>query len=598
MVALKRLVIAAAAVLLAACSSGGGSTGGGNSPPPPPPPATVPTGLSGSAPDSTSVRLSWTASSAFTSFHIFRNDVEIATTTSTTYTDTGLSASTAYRYFLRGETATGLSGASSTITVTTPNMLTLSLAQLIDPAAHSYIMVRDVEFDAAGNLFITGGAFSANFPTTAGAYDRTFASGGSSTGTAGPSDAFVMKVSRTGQVIWSTLIGGPNYDRAYALELASDGGVIIAGRAGEGFPTTAGVIQPAFAGDASPNSLYGKQDGFIAKLSADGSALLWSTYLGDAQSGLLRDVAVDGNNKVYVAGAGFADFPHVTANAVQPTARGAFDLVYARLSANASTLEYGTFLGGTEPSGATPGTPSIWVTPGREVYVAIEEGGSGAPTTSNAYQRNNAGGDDFLIARFSATDQLVYATYLGGSGNEDLETHNIAVDGSGRLAIASASASTNYPTTPFAYQPLYGGGSYDGVISILSADGSSLAASTYLGGSGREDFQGVEFAPDGLLYISGGTRSSGLKTTSNAFAANFSGVEDAIIAGFTGDLRGAPYISYFGGSDEDISRALDIASDGAIAFGGHTVSPNFPVAAGGSTAPNGAYTGWFSVLTP
>jgi len=135
-------------------------------------------------------------------------------------------------------------------------------------------------------------------------------------------------------------------------------------------------------------------------------------------------------------------------------------------------------------------------------------------------------------------------------------------------------------------------------VSILSADGSSLAASTYLGGSGREDLQGVEFSPDGLLYVSGGTQSASLKTTINAFRQNFSGVMDAFLAGLTTDLRGAAYLSYFGGTDEDISRALDIASDGAIALGGHTISPNFPVTGGGSTAPNGAFTGWWALLTP
>jgi hypothetical protein len=150
------------------------------------------------------------------------------------------------------------------------------------------------------------------------------------------------------------------------------------------------------------------------------------------------------------------------------------------------------------------------VTSNRNAYVVIEEGGSGAPTTSNAYRQNNSGGKDFLVARFSPTDQLVFATYLGGSSDEHLETHNIAVDGAGRVAVASISGSSNYPVTSGAYQTLYGGGANDGVVSIISADGSSLVASTFIGSPGTEDIQGVEFAPDGLLYFSGGTHSSGL----------------------------------------------------------------------------------------
>src|SRR5690606_19845435 len=141
-------------------------------------------------------------------------------------------------------------------------------------------------------------------------------------GSAGPSDVFVMKFNRAGALIWSTLIGGPNYDRAYGIEIAPDGGVIVAGRAGEGFPTTAGVVQPAFAGDSNANNLYGKQDGFIAKLSADGSTLLWSTYFGEANRGYIRDVGVDSNNKVYIAGPFFGGLAHITPGAVQLTPNG------------------------------------------------------------------------------------------------------------------------------------------------------------------------------------------------------------------------------------------------------------------------------------
>jgi hypothetical protein len=591
------LAAAFAFLLISACSGGGASSGPGPTPAPPAPPS----GFAASAVGNTSVTLGWTASSSFASYRIFRNNVEIGTSTGSSFTDTGLAPGTSYQYFVRGVTSGGvLSTASPTITVTTTGGANaLTLAQLVDPAARSFMMVRDIEFDAAGNIFVAGGAFSANFPTTAGAYDRTFGSGGSSTGSNGPADAFVMKFNRSGQLLWSTLVGGPNHDRAYGLEIAPDGGVVIAGRAGEGFPTTAGVIQPTFAGDTAPNGAYGKQDGFVAKLSADGSTLLWSTYFGSSKSGFLRDVGVDANNKVYVAGAMFAGVAHITANALQQTPKGQHDLVYARLNPTATAVEYATYIGGNEPAGETQGTPSIFVTPARDVYLAIEEGGNGAPTTPGAFQANNAGGVDFLIAKFSPADQLVYATYLGGAGDEDLETHNIAVDSAGRLALGSISSSTNYPVTSGAFRQTYGGGVNDGVVSILSASGSALAASTYFGGNGTEDLQGVEFAPNGLLYFSGGTGSSGISTSSGAFQTNFAGGTDAFLAGMATDLKTMPFFSYLGGTDLESARAMDVGADGAIAFGGVTQSPNFPVLAGGSTAPNGgATTGWFALKTP
>lgn len=581
-----------AAVFLFGCSSGSSSPPSGG--------PSTPTNLTGSAPTGTTASLSWTGGAPFTGYRVYRNDVQIGTTTSTTFTDTGLNAVTAYRYFVRGETASGLSGASNTITVTTPNMLSLSLSKLLDPAMRSAMLVRDIEFDAAGNIFVTGGAYSTNFPTTPGAYDRTFASGGASTGSAGPSDVFVMKFNRAGALIWSTLIGGPNYDRAYGIEIAPDGGVIVAGRAGEGFPTTAGVVQPAFAGDSNANNLYGKQDGFIAKLSADGSTLLWSTYFGEANRGYIRDVGVDSNNKVYIAGPFFGGLAHITPGAVQLTPNGSSDLVYARLSANGATVEYATYLGGNEGAGNMAGPPSIIVTANRNVYLAVPENGGGAPTTPNAFQRNNAGGADLLLARFDASDSLVYATYLGGSGVEDIETHNIAVDSAGRLAISGSSSSSNYPTKIDSYQPSFGGGSTDAVVSILSADGSSLVASTYIGGAGNENVQGIKFAPDGLLFASGETSTASLRTTSNAAQKNAAGGVDAFLIALLPSLKGAPYLSYFGGSGDDSARALDIAADGAVGVAVNTRSPNFPVTGGGSTAPNpgSAQTGVWSLLVP
>lgn len=113
-------------------------------------------------------------------------------------------------------------------------------------------------------------------------------------------DVFVTKLSPDGDLIWSTYLGGPNYDRAYAVEVDSKGDVYVAGRAGEGFPVTFGVVQEKFGGDNDANTLYGKQDGFISKISADGSKLIWSTYFGGFGRGFIRDIDIDVNGRVYV----------------------------------------------------------------------------------------------------------------------------------------------------------------------------------------------------------------------------------------------------------------------------------------------------------
>ncbi len=113
---------------------------------------------------------------------------------------------------------------------------------------------RAVAVDAEGNIYVSGGTSSPDFPTTPGAYSRKFDGSGTSAGNSGPVDAYVTKLTADGKMVWSTLVGGPNHDRTYSIRVDRKGCVYIAGPAGEGFPTTPGVVQEKFAGDTHPPS--------------------------------------------------------------------------------------------------------------------------------------------------------------------------------------------------------------------------------------------------------------------------------------------------------------------------------------------------------
>ena len=132
---------------------------------------------------------------------------------------------------------------------------------------------RDICTDSDGNIYVVGGTASCDFPTSPGAYDRTFDVAGKQIGPAGLCDAFVMKFSPDGKLIWSTLLGGPNYDRAYAVEIDRKGDVYVAGRAGQGFPVSEGAFQKEYGGSRY-NGFYGSENGFVAKLSPDGNKLM------------------------------------------------------------------------------------------------------------------------------------------------------------------------------------------------------------------------------------------------------------------------------------------------------------------------------------
>lgn len=482
-----------------------------------------------------------------------------------------------------------------------PSPSGLTFSTLLDGASGSgYEMARGVAIDAQGNIYLAGGTTAPDFPTTAGAYDRTFGGGGSAVGSQGPSDAFVVKMAPDGRIIWSTFIGGPNYDRAYVVRVGADGSVYVAGRAGPGFPTTAGVIQSNFAGDSAPNSAYGQQDGFVAKLSADGSRLIWSTFVGDAGSAFLRDMDIDAQGRAYlaVADVSLPMAAFITSNAWQKTIQDGLDGAYVRLSADAATVEYGTYFGGSPGyQGRSTGVASIRVDPNGSVVVASLDKGPNIATTSGCYQPRNAGGADMIVMKFSPGDQIAFATYLGGSRDEDIETHVLAIDNAGRIYVTGATLSADYPVTPNVFQWRFGG-QVDTFVSVLSTDGSRLLSSTLLGGSGDESVQGISVVHrNGVadaVVISGSTSSSGLAATAGAPQTSLAGGLDAFVAVLSSDLSSIRYFTFLGGSAEDSAGDSAVTPDGSnIYVGGYTLSSGFPTTSGAIDSHlDGTYAAW------
>jgi len=490
-------------------------------------------------------------------------------------------------------------------TPTPTGAFSLFYSTLLDGASGTtYEMTRGMAIDAQGNIYVTGGTTAADFPTTAGAYSRTFGgnAGGSPTavGAQGPGDVFVVKMSPAGKILWSTLLGGPNYDRAYAIRVGSDGSVYVAGRAGPGFPTTTGVVQPSFAGDNGPTNEYGKQDGFVSKLSADGSTLLWSTYIGDSDGAIIRDIDVDSQGRTYI---GLTQITQpipslITTNAWQRTMQDTQENAYIRLSADARRVEYGTYVGGSPgAAAASTGVPSIKVASDNSAVIAFGDRGLNIATTPGAYQPHSGGATDMVVMKFLPNDTLAFATYLGGSGDEGGETHFLVLDKQDRIYVTGETTSSNFPVTAGTYQQRYGGAG-DSFVSILSADGSRLIASTFLGGTGIETGEGIEVAhragaPDAVV-LSMNITSTNLTATAGAFQTSNQGGADAGLAVLSPDLVSLRYLSYIGGSAEDAGRALAISPDGSnIYIGGHTLSANFPTTADAIDRQlNGTYAAW------
>jgi hypothetical protein len=480
----------------------------------------------------------------------------------------------------------GGGGGSSADVVSPPNIPgpppgspTLAFSTFLGGSNDEWI--RDVFVDAQGHVYVAGGTQSSDFPTTVGAYDRSYN---------GTHDVFVAEFSPDGsQLIFSTFLGGPNYDRAYAIEVDDQGYVYVAGRAGAGFPTTAGVVQPNFGGDVNPNALYGPQDGFITKLTPDGSSVVWSTYMGTDDDGILRDMDIDSAGRVYAAG--FATRPHwaITPGAFQTTLQGPKDGFAVALTADAKQVIWGSYYGG---SGLDGGNPSVRVGDDGTMWVLGGTQSDDFPTTPGCYQPQRGGIADLVVLRFApGGGSLVFGTCFGGSQGDYTETHGLWVEPSGVVTIAATTLSNDLPfvkqSIPPSFQPKYGGtggaGSGantnyagDGFVAKLSADGKTLLAFTYLGAAQGEGIEGVAVDAQGRVWVSGATYSTAFPVTPDALQIVKKSASDSFLTRLAANLTGIEYSTYFGGNSEDYARSLNLGANGLPVSAGMTQSTNFP----------------------
>jgi len=352
-----------------------------------------------------------------------------------------------------------------------------------------------IAVDSSGNAYITGYTESTNFPTAT----ALQASVG------GPYDAFVAKLNAAGSaLIYSTYLGGTGADWGSGIAVDSAGCAYVTGYTySTNFPT------------ASPlqTTMGGQHDAFVAKLNATGSALVYSTYLGGTVADSGSGIAVDSAGCAYVTGiTDSTNFP--TASPLQAANGGESDAFIAKLNATGSALVYSTYLGG---SGNDSGS-GIAVDSAGNAYVTGYTFSTNFPTAS-PLRAANGGGQDVFVAKLHATGSaLVYSTYLGGS-SIDAGT-GIAVDSAGNAYITGYTASTNFPTAGPLQAAIGGGGLSDVFVAKLNATGSALLYSTYLGGTAIDNGSGIAVDPAGNAYVTGVTISYNFPTASALQAAS------------------------------------------------------------------------------
>jgi hypothetical protein len=303
--------------------------------------------------------------------------------------------------------------------------------------------------------------------------------------------------------------------------------------------------------------------------------LAWSTYLGGSGDYGGGGIAVDAADNVYVTGdTSSIDFP-TTAGAIDTTFSGSIGGVFvAKIDPSGSGLVYWTYLGGNGQS------TGIAVDAAGNAYVTGTALG-GFPTTPGALETTwNVGYKVFVTKLNASGSGLVYSTYLGGSGND--ESFGIAVDASGNAYVTGGTNSIDFPTTAGALDTTYNDGypTGDAFVAKLNASGSALVYSTYLGGSGDDEGNGIAVDAGGNAYVTGWTESSDFPTTVGALDTTYNGGDDAFVAKLNANGSGLVYSTYLGGSGDDLGCGIAVDEAGNAYVTGSTWSIDFPTTAG------------------
>jgi len=431
-----------------------------------------------------------------------------------------------------------------------------------------------IAVDISGNAYVTGRTISTDFPTTAGAFQTT---------RLGLADAFVTKLNSTGTgLLYSTYLGGSHYEEGYGIAVDTSGNAYVTGYTSSGtdFPTTAGAFQTTYGG--------GPYDSFVTELNSTGTGLLYSTYLGGSFHDYGYGIALDASGDAYVTGAtGSGDFP-TTAGAFQTTNNGGFDAFVTKLNSTGTGLLYSTYLGGSGAAGNADYGYSIAVDTSENACVTGRTNSTDFPTTPGAFQTTRLGATDAFVTKLNPTGTgLLYSTYLGGSVDD--RGYGIAVDTSGNAYVTGWTRSTDFPTTPGAFQTT-NLPEDDGFVTKLNSTGTDLVYSTYLGGNNNDYGYSIALDASGRAYVTGYTTSSNFPTTPAAFQTTYGGGGDAFMTEFNPTGTGLLYSTYLGGGDTDSGNGIALDTSANAYVTGDTESSNFPTTAGAfQTTNNGGY---------
>ncbi len=370
--------------------------------------------------------------------------------------------------------------------------------------------------DALGNVYVAG------FSTQAWGSPVQAYSGGV--------DGFVAKLDSSGNIVWTTFLGGAGTDEAIGVAVDLVGNIYVTGFSDATWGTP---VQPFGAGEF---------ENFTAKLDPNGN-LIWNTFLGSAEtfqnvSG--RSVAVDVVGNVYVTGRSSSDW----GSPIRPLSGGSFDAFVAKLDSN-GVLVWNTFVGST---GMDEGNAIAVDATGNVYFSGDSDGSWGSPV------RSFSGSIDGFVAKLDSNGQLIWNTFLGGNLGD--QVNGMTLDATGNVyAVGSSSSTWGSPVMPFS--------SGLAIFAAKLDSNGQLIWNTFLG-NGGDTASAVALDLSGNIYLAGISQES-WGSPDRAFGGGF----DTFVAALdpSGNLI---WNTFLGGNANDFGFGIGVDSTGNVYVGGYS----------------------------
>lgn len=436
---------------------------------------------------------------------------------------------------------------------------------------------HSIAVDPAGSVYVVGRSESTNFPT--------------GTQTLAPNhgiDAFIAKFNPDGSqadyIFWFYTQVFFALDEATGVVVDDQGYAYVVGNtASDDFCSLFGDV---LGYDTTYND---SGDGFLLKVQADGSGLVYCTFLGGAEPDRAMAVAIDEQGNAYVTGSTTSTDFITSTNSVNNAPLGGRDMFLLVLDAAGTAVRHASRLGGSSQDEGR----AINLDDDGNVYVTGWTNSDDFTTTVGVLGPTLHGDfDAFLVSINVYTPTLRYATYLGGSGED--RAYGVVVDAAGNAYVGGVTYSANFPATPDALDVDLSGNS-DGFAAKVDPQAATLRYSTFLGGSLADQVNGLTLDADNNLFATGETWSADFPVSPDAWMPTLTGEQSAFLAVLNPTARQLAYGTFVGGNYWDKGLAVDRGVDGRVYLTGATLSTDFPISTNAfAITHSGEYDAFFT----